>query len=539
MDSVVDCIVVGSGCTGAMAAQTLVEGGCQVMMLDVGIDDAVYKSTIPDKDFLSIRKNDPGQYRYFIGEQFESLAWGKLGKGEQITPPRKHIFKKVDEYIPVQSKTFSPAESLGYGGLGIGWGIGCWEFSKEELEAARLPYAPMIDAYEKVCARIGISATKDDAVGYSIGKLKGYQKSPQMDTNCRLIYKKYQAHRDAIQRKGFTMGRLPLALLTEDLGPRKKYAYRDLDFYSDMDQSAYRPWITIDMLRKRRKFTYQGDILVTHFTERKDRVTVHGINVKTQSKVSFACKRLILGTGVLGSARIAMRSSGKEKIRTSLLCNPYSYIPCIQPRRVGKVAEPKKLGFAQLALFLDETHTGRDIASASLYSYQSLMLFRMIRQVPLNFSDARTIMRYLISGIVIMGVHQPDERADSKYLELVGDKKSLTGYALKATYAPTESEIADRLRREKKYMAVVRKLGLYPIKSFDPGFGSSIHYAGTLPFGDNEDDACTLSAEGRLHGTRNVYVADGSGFNYLPAKGITFSLMANAHVTAENVLRHV
>jgi hypothetical protein len=42
-----------------------------------------------------------------------------------------------------------------------------------------------------------------------------------------------------------------------------------------------------------------------------------------------------------------------------------------------------------------------------------------------------------------------------------------------------------------------------------------------------------------LHGTRNVYVADGSGFKYLPAKGITFSLMANAHVTAENVLRHV
>jgi hypothetical protein len=537
MDTV-PCIVVGSGCTGAMAAQTLVEGGAPVLMLDVGIEDTTYAPTIPKKDFLTIRKEDPEQYRYFVGEQFESLAWGKVGKGEQITPPRKYIFKDVEEHLPVKSKTFSPAESLGYGGLGIGWGIGCWEFSKQELEAARLPYAPMIDAYNKVSERIGISATRDDALEYSIGKLQGYQKSPRMDRNCSLVYEKYTAHKAAIQRKGFTMGRLPLALLTEDLGPRKKYAYRDLDYYSDMDESAYRPWITINMLRKRRNFTYQNNILVTHFTEHREYVAVHGLNIKTRQAATFRCKKLVLATGVLGSARIAMRSQGKAVTRTPLLCNPYSYIPCIQPRRLGKEAESKKLGFAQLALFLDETHTGKDIASASLYSYQSLMLFRMIRQVPLDFADARTIMRYLISGIVIMGVHQPDEQSDSKYLELTPDKKSLTGDGLKATYIPSDVEIATRKRREKKYMGVVRKMGLYPIKSYDPGFGSSIHYAGTLPYSDDEDKIGTLSPEGRMHGTRNVYVADGSGFTYLPAKGITFSLMANAHVTAQNVLKH-
>jgi hypothetical protein len=31
---------------------------------------------------------------------------------------------------------------------------------------------------------------------------------------------------------------------------------------------------------------------------------------------------------------------------------------------------------------------------------------------------------------------------------------------------------------------------------------------------------------------KNIYIADGSGFRYLPAKGITLSLMANAHLTA-------
>jgi hypothetical protein len=52
-----------------------------------------------------------------------------------------------------------------------------------------------------------------------------------------------------------------------------------------------------------------------------------------------------------------------------------------------------------------------------------------------------------------------------------------------------------------------------------------------LPF-SKEEQPLTLASNGRLHGTSNVYVADGSGFTYLPAKGLTFTLMANAHLAA-------
>jgi choline dehydrogenase-like flavoprotein len=39
----------------------------------------------------------------------------------------------------------------------------------------------------------------------------------------------------------------------------------------------------------------------------------------------------------------------------------------------------------------------------------------------------------------------------------------------------------------------------------------------------------TCNAECRLRATRAVYVADGSPFPYLPAKGLTFTIMANAN----------
>ena len=80
-------------------------------------------------------------------------------------------------------------------------------------------------------------------------------------------------------------------------------------------------------------------------------------------------------------------------------------------------------------------------------------------------------------------------------------------------------------------------LGCYAIRRIHPGHGSSIHYAGCLPFND-EEKKFTVSSSGKLNGTKNIFIADGSGFKYLPAKGITFSLMANAHLVAKNVLKN-
>src|SRR5579885_71272 len=127
-----DCIVVGSGAAGAQAAQTLIEHGRQVAMLDVGITDDTYKRIIPDKDFISIRENEENQHRYFVGDNFEGLQWGPIRVGAQLTAPRQFIIKDVERLIPIISSSFQPFESLAYGGLGNGWGLGCFVFSDSE-----------------------------------------------------------------------------------------------------------------------------------------------------------------------------------------------------------------------------------------------------------------------------------------------------------------------------------------------------------------------------------------------------------------------
>jgi hypothetical protein len=97
---------------------------------------------------------------------------------------------------------------------------------------------------------------------------------------------------------------------------------------------------------------------------------------------------------------------------------------------------------------------------------------------------------------------------------------------------------ADELRRqqlnERALMRFMRQLGCWPIKAVHPGHGSSAHYAGQFPL-STEDKPLTTDPRGLLRGTHSVYLADGCVLQYQPAKGLTFTLMANANRIGECV----
>ena len=530
-----DYIVVGSGPSGAQAAQTLVNDGARVAMLDVGVKDDLYRGMVPDADFTSIREQDPDQYRYLLGTAFEGISWGGVKVGAQLTPPRKFMMHGIDRWIPLESSNFSPMESLAYGGLGNGWGLGCFVFSGPELEKAGLDHGKMKTAYEVISRRIGIAAARDDAASYGLGGLDCFQEALKIDTNCHALYEAYRAKRGTLNQQGFFMGQPPMAILTQDQGERKQVAYKDMDFYSDQDMSAYRPWMTVDGLKKHSCFSYHENCLVVRFEEKEGHVEVSVNRTDTHGKEVLRCRRLLLASGVLGTARIVLRSFQQGRVRLPLICNHYCYVPCLHLRMLGKPVERLRTSLAQLVLFHDEERTHADVAVASLFSYRSLLLFRLIKEAPLNFSDGRKIMQYLQSSFIIAGIHHPDAASADKSIELREDLSTITHDKLHAHYALSEEEVKGTRQREHKYISALRTLKCFAIKRVYPGFGSSIHYGGTLPY-SRQDKPFTLAPNGRLHGTKYVYVADGSGFGYLPAKGPTFSLMANAHIVAQNAL---
>ena len=81
---------------------------------------------------------------------------------------------------------------------------------------------------------------------------------------------------------------------------------------------------------------------------------------------------------------------------------------------------------------------------------------------------------------------------------------------------------------EQLLLRFFRQLGCVPLKTIRPGHGSSLHYGGTFPIVPAGSDSLTCDRTSRLRATRAVYLADGSIFPWLPPKGLTFNIMANA-----------
>lgn len=526
-------IVVGSGPSAAMAAQSLVEAGKETAILDVGYQDKKYAQLIPDGDFESIRKTDPLQHRYFLGDDYEAMPWDEIKVGAQLTPARKAMIKGVNSLLPLKSTNFLPMESLGYGGLGAGWGLGAYVYSEAELEKCGIQASEINPSYQRVADRIGISAGEDAVRKYIVGDLKNIQAPLKMDDSFKKIHARYLKKQEKMKAKGFYFGHPSMAILTKGIEDRKATKYEDMEFYTDKDKSAYRAQFTIDKLKSYSNFTYIPNQLVTHFEDDESGVDIHTVDVESHQKRTFRAAKFILTAGALGSARIVLRSFPKLN-HLPILSNAYAYMPGIQPSMLGSKLG-NKTSMAQAMMIYDPDGSHSDLVSVALFTYSSLLLFKLIKEAPLNFREGRALFQYLQSSFVIAGIHHPDSANGSKTLSLVKDQTSLTQDALRADFVQDSNEAKRILQREKKVRNALISLGVIPISRMAPEYGGSIHYAGTLPFLAEEKEGFTAT-DGRLHKTHNVYVADSSSFKYLPAKGITLSLMANADRVIQKIL---
>ena len=528
-------IVIGSGPSGAMAAQTLVEAGKQVALVDVGVTGNDYESILPNAGFEALRRNDLNQHRYLLGDAFESVDWDGVKVGAQLTPARKHLVKDVSTLIPMISDTFFPMESMAYGGLGSGWGLGTYVYSDSELTRAGLNPQAMRAGYQVVNDRIGIATGLDDISSFVTGSLENTQPPLMMDNSTTRLLAAYARKKTQLNWRGIFMGNPSMALLSQDYDGRLGTKYHDMDFYSDRGESAYRPWITIDRLKQYPNFTYLGNLLALRFVEGETETTLQVKNVQTAEHQTITCRKLILAAGVLGSARIVLRSFQGAVKRLPILSNPYVYMPTLHLRMFGTPLSAEKTSMAQAFMFYDVHGNGDELVSMAIYTYRSLLLYKLIKEAPLNFADGLGVFRALQSALMIVGIHHPDSFSPNKYLSLVDKPDSFTGDALFAQYELSDAETKTIQQREKIIRTAFRSIGCFPLRRIQPGHGGSIHYAGSLPFNTTETPGSTHPS-GRLHGTRSVFVADGSGFTYLPAKGITLTLMANAYRTAKEAL---
>lgn len=531
---IIDYIIVGSGCTGAMTAETLSQSGKRVLVLDVGLENK--NSSESTNNFITKRFNDKQQSDFFLGEELEVLSENTHPNIPQQMAQRKFMTDLSDKFLSVESANFFPVESLALGGLGNGWGLGSCVFSSNELKKVGLSAPMMAESYKTIAKRIGISGVKnDDASIFCHQNQIALQAPIQLNPSAESLYKKYQKQRAYFYQEKLFIGQPSIALLTENKEDRKAYTYQDLDFYTNEGNSAYRPSITIQNLVQKGKIEYQKAWLALRFWEENDYTVLECLHIETNEKKQFYATKLILSASTLSTARIVMRSF-QQKEKLPVLCNAYTYMPMVYLPFIGKKNIDQFCGLVQLAMFYDRKNDHSDVTMASIYNYRSMLNFRILKQMPLNYADGMKFLQLMIPALFIAGIFHPANYQVQNFIQLQ-KSDAPTGDTLLTNYTFEGNEAKEILATEKLYAKAFFKLNCMILKKIRTTTGASIHYSGTLPFSENEQ-LYHLSPEGKLYGTKHVFVADGSGFKFLPGKGLTLSLMANAHLVAQNVLKN-
>ena len=537
----IDVLVVGSGPAGAQAAAALVGMGLRIVTVDVGENDTSIADAMPVGSFSDLRRNDPEQWRYFVGHISESSV-ADIRVGAQLTPPRRYLTDRVEELAPIRSATFRPMQSLAKGGLGGGWGAGCETFTEAECERAGLDAAAIRACYADVAADIGISGSSTDDIAATMSQVGPLQPAAPIDDNAAALLTTYEQRREHFMQRGFRLGRPPIALLSERLivdgDVRGPNPLRDLDFYTDAERSIYRPRFTVDRLRKRSNYEYRSGLLALRFTQHDDgSAELTCLQIMTKAYVTLHARHIILACGALNTARVVARSYRAYETRLPLVCNAYRYIPAVNLPMLGRPSGDRRHSMAQLAaeLFVDGENT--DPMFVAMYSYRSLLLYKLVKEMPLATGLGLLLARVLLSSLTVLGAHFPDTIASGKWIALKSGSQAENDVLL-AEYAQSDDErraIAAGIRR---LLGVMLDLHLVPLSIIDSGFGASIHYAGPLSSRD-AGNAFATRDDGALVRSPAVSIADSAAWRFLPAKGPTLTIMAHARDVAGHVARKI
>jgi hypothetical protein len=534
-----DAVVVGSGASGVAAAHALVAAGRTVCMIDAGYDDCHYRDIIPDRPFSELRASDPDQARYFLGEHGEGIPLGDVRVGAQLTPPRQFIQAGCAEWLPLLSDTFQPMQSLALGGLGAGWGAACFTFSPWELEQIGIEPGALAAYCDRTADLIGVSGELDnDIAPFCARNISRVQPPLAIDSNGETVLASYMRHRARLNRVGFFLGRPLLAALSADRDGRCANPYFDMEFWSDVRRSVYRPGYTVADLQQSDRFTYLPGRLALRWLEPAGRglVELHGIALGDRTPWSVQGRSLLLCAGALNSARLAMNALAICRTPTPLLSSPYVYTPAINLHMLGRPARDARHSLTQLGAIYAPADGSREEISLQLYSYRSLLNFKLIKEIPLPVAVSHRLVRLVLSSLTIAGIFHPDRPGAGKWLQIDATASDSLP-VLRAEYQ-AEPDAASRQRRRDRVVArCLRRLGCLPFMRLDPGHGSSIHYAGTIPRSTDASMRLRCDADYRLSGCERVFVADSSSWRYLPAKGLTFTVMANAMRIADQVGR--
>lgn len=520
-----EIIIVGSGAAGAAAALALADLGLRPQLLDVGHTDAGAGPRVEGNLYDYRRRHDT--FNLYIGEDLQGLAdvlTGETGIAKLNAPNAAFVVRDAARLSPVEARGFDPIQSFAFGGLGNAWGAGLYRFVDDDLAGFPLRAAALAPYFDRLTAEVGISGAGDDLAPF-FGETTGLQPPLQLSYNANRFYHNYAHRRGAFHARGVRIGRPRLGVLSQPKDGRPACDYSNTEFWQDAPY-LYTPAVTLRKLIAAGQIDYRPGVLVRSWAETAAGVAVDATDVATGAGLRFEGRTLLLAAGAIGTSKIVLRSFRDHDTALGLLENPAVQIPFVLPASIGRRLDAQAFGLTQLNLVWESPEHGR--LQGSLLELTSPMRAEFFMRFPLAARANLALVRSMLPAMLLMQLFYPGAAQPPAQLSLREDGAlRIRGH-----------ENAIRIGELAPLLRLMRSAGLWtaPLLIFKPATGHAIHYAGTLPMAESPA-RYQCDPSGKLAGTAHVYIADSTSFSSLPAKNMSFGMMANAMRIAEAAAR--
>ena len=427
---------------------------------------------------------------------------------------------------------FTPLSSFARGGLAEAWTGGTYPLNDAELADFPFGYDELAPYYAQVARRIGVSGEPDDLADV-MPVHDGLQAPLRLDPHGHHLYGRYRAKRAMFAgRLGCRMGRSRVATLSQDLDDRRACSYLGRCLWGCPTGSLYTPSVTLDACRRYSSFRYCPGRYVTHFTfDEAHRVTGVVADTAGPSPEHHPIDALVLAAGTLSSSRIFLesmrRGTGATPVLRGLMDNRQIIMPFVTLAMIGRPYQPDTYQYHQLCLGFGTT-AAKDYLHVQLTTLTTALIHPIVQSVPFDLAAALALFGNVHAALGLANVNLHDTRRQASSVTLDEAPDGVTA-PLSVRYEPPTDE-PRRLRRElRRVRKALRMMGCVvpPFMTRVRPMGASVHYAGTLPMAD-VPTPLTTSRDGRSHDFDNLFFVDGTTFPFLPAKNLTFTLMANA-----------
>lgn len=524
-----EVIIVGSGPTGIAAALGFVENGIKPLILDVGHQPGNDKPV--NCNFYDYRKSHDS-FDLMIGKNYDGLSnvMNKKNLPPKLTSPHmQFVIKDAEKMSPVNEKGFHVIQSFAMGGLANAWGAGLYRCIDDELINLPVQASELSPYYDKLTKEIGISGDDDDLTPF-FDSTESLLPPLKLSIKSKRLFFRYQKKRKKLNAQGIYLGRPRLGVLSEDYQNRSKYEYYNVETWLPNLPYIYTPSFTLQRLLKEDKIIYHKSVLVKCWSRAGNYLTVHAVNINDRTNISFECRRLVLAAGTINTAKITLNSKKDFKIKLPLLDNPLIQIPLIFPSFIGRKFETEAFGLTNLNIILNFKKYNMRL-QGSIIELTSSARAVFYDKFPLSSKANLSLINVLSSSILVLFLYFPSSKENSGYLMLKPDSK-LEVHSI--PYKINKS-IIKKIIRTFISMGILTNHRL--VRYSTPGY--AIHYAGTMPMVKNPAQDYQCNEWGEMHKERGVYVVDGSLFSYLPAKNISFTLMANSMRIADNISKKI